>query len=180
MFAVPLRLPMNFIKTQHRTDLTLGVYIYIYIVSMSEDLDLAWVSMPEDPCPRISTLPEMLFWAYIVTSSWLFTHVSLEDFLVTFSWLLHDFSYVCIWLFRDASYRYISCLLCCRSATFLHRSKKWDALSFIFPSSSAPRPYFFVLSLFAPTLYINILGVAKDLFWRFPGVDLQEDDWRQS
>ena len=39
---------------------------------------------------------------------------------------------------------------------------------------------FLNLSSFAPTLYTNILGVAKDLFWRFRGVDLKEDDWRRS
>ena len=39
---------------------------------------------------------------------------------------------------------------------------------------------FFYLSSFAPTTYINILGVAKDLLLRFRDADLQEDDWRQS
>ena len=38
----------------------------------------------------------------------------------------------------------------------------------------------FDLSLFAPTTYINISGVAKDPFSRFPDVDPEEDDWRQS
>ena len=38
----------------------------------------------------------------------------------------------------------------------------------------------FFLSSLAPTLYMNIFRVAKDLLWRFRGVDLEEDDWRQS
>ena len=32
----------------------------------------------------------------------------------------------------------------------------------------------------SPTLHTNIPGVAKDPLTRFRGVDLKEDDWRQS
>ena len=32
----------------------------------------------------------------------------------------------------------------------------------------------------APTIHKNMLGVAKDMFWRFRRLDLTEDAWRQS
>ena len=38
---------------------------------------------------------------------------------------------------------------------------------------------FFIFVVSRPD-HINILGVARDLLWRFRGVDLKDDDWRQS
>ena len=68
-----------------------------------------------------------------------------------------------ICLFRDTFCIYVSVFF--RSHVSFYIAQKNDT---------------FFLSLFAPTLYITILGVAKGPFWRVRDVDLTEDAWRQS